>query len=122
VRRNSANFAPARCRKSFADWQLAHGGEAKLSEFRLGGVTKFSPGEALFVRPALWCLGATGFASATPFIREFEAIVSNKHQLVLELKMLERRTEATIRKALASKHWQSQWHSAQNSPHVFLRI
>jgi hypothetical protein len=36
VRRNSANFAPGRCAKSFADWRLLSGGEAKLSEFRLG--------------------------------------------------------------------------------------
>jgi hypothetical protein len=49
VRRNSANFASARSRKSFADGWLACGGEAKLSEFRLGGATKIVPGEALFV-------------------------------------------------------------------------
>jgi hypothetical protein len=42
-------------------------------------------------------------AGATPNIREGGAIRSSKHQLVLELKMLERRTLATIRKALASK-------------------
>ena len=39
----------ARC-KSVAGCRLGFGGEAKLSEFRLGGVTKLSPGEALFVR------------------------------------------------------------------------
>ena len=49
VRRNSANFASARLRKSFAGCRLVCGGEAKLSEFRLGGCAKFSPGEALFV-------------------------------------------------------------------------
>jgi hypothetical protein len=122
VRRNSANFASrARC-KSFAGHRLVSGGEAKLSEFRLGGCAKFSPGEALFVRHQriscpklpphtfvhlmpLWHIersGTTGFAGATPIIRECEAIGSS-HQLVLELNMLERRTAATIRKALASK-------------------
>jgi hypothetical protein len=50
VRRNSANFASARLRKSFAAHWLACGSEAKLSEFRLGGVAKLSPGGAKFVR------------------------------------------------------------------------
>ncbi|HJQ78976.1 MAG TPA: hypothetical protein VJ828_03430 [Lacipirellulaceae bacterium] len=36
-------------------------------------------------------------------LQGIEAIGLSKHQLVLELKMLERRAEATIRKALASK-------------------
>jgi hypothetical protein len=40
VRRNSASFASPHPRKSFAAHRLALGGEAKLSEFRLGGVTK----------------------------------------------------------------------------------
>ena len=52
-------------------------------------------------------------ASATPNIRKFEAIVSNKHQLVLKHRMLERRTEATIRKAMASKSTRrGEWHPA----------
>jgi hypothetical protein len=51
VRRNSANFASARFGKWFGCLGFGCGSEAKLSEFRLGGVTKlkFSPGEALFV-------------------------------------------------------------------------
>ncbi|HEY3391699.1 MAG TPA: hypothetical protein VGK58_03255, partial [Lacipirellulaceae bacterium] len=48
-------------------------------------------------------MGATGFASAIPIIRECDAIVTCRHQLALELKMLECRTGAIIRKALASK-------------------
>jgi hypothetical protein len=44
-----------------------------------------------------------GFASAVPITRECEAIGSSKHQLALKLTMLERRTDATVRKALASK-------------------
>ena len=48
VRRNSANFASPGCCKSFAGWRLACGGDAKLSEFRLGGVTKSSPSGAKF--------------------------------------------------------------------------
>jgi hypothetical protein len=46
VGRYSANFASPRPRKSFAGWRLVCGGGAKLSEFRLGGVTKIVPGEA----------------------------------------------------------------------------
>src|SRR5688572_8801484 len=48
VRRNSANFASRACCKSFAGWRLESGSGAKLSEFRLGVVTKSPRGEALF--------------------------------------------------------------------------
>jgi hypothetical protein len=44
-----SNFAPRRQRKSFATERLGSGSEAKMTEFRLGGATKFSSGEALFV-------------------------------------------------------------------------
>ena len=67
------------------------------------GVAKIVPGEALFDRASRSSLGATGFASATPIIRECEAILSCKHQLVVELNLLERRNDAIIRKALATK-------------------
>ena len=46
VGRNSASFAPARLRKSFASWQLLCGGGAKRTRFRPGGGTKLSPGWA----------------------------------------------------------------------------
>jgi hypothetical protein len=42
-------------------------------------------------------------ADATPVIMEFSAIGSSEHQLALGLNVLERRTETTNRKALASK-------------------
>jgi len=47
--------------------------------------------------------GATGFASAMPIFRECYAIGSSKVQLALELNMLERRADATVRKASASR-------------------
>jgi hypothetical protein len=47
VRRNSANSASPRPRKSFAGCTFVRGSGAKLSEFRLGGVTKTPRGEAL---------------------------------------------------------------------------
>ena len=50
VRRYVSDFASPCCCKSFAGCRLAFGGEAKLSEFRLGGVTKLFLSEALFVR------------------------------------------------------------------------
>ena len=46
VGRYSANFAPARPRKSFAARRLGHGSEAKLTEFRPGGGAKLSAGGA----------------------------------------------------------------------------
>ena len=50
VRRNSGNFAPAYPRKLFAAHWLARGSGAKLTEFRLGGVTKTPRREAKFAR------------------------------------------------------------------------
>jgi len=44
VGRNSASFASARPRKSFAARRFVSRGEAKLPEFRLGGVTNFVSG------------------------------------------------------------------------------
>jgi hypothetical protein len=49
VRRNLANFASACFCKLFSAQRLVSGSEAKLSEFRLGGVTKSPRGEAKFV-------------------------------------------------------------------------
>ena len=49
VRRYSGNFASPRVRKSLAGPMFVGGGGAILSEFRLGGGTESSAGEALFV-------------------------------------------------------------------------
>jgi hypothetical protein len=50
VDRNSADFGPARPRKSFVAHQFVSGSGAKLSEFRPGGGAKLKlpPGGALF--------------------------------------------------------------------------
>jgi hypothetical protein len=49
VVRNSANFAPARPRKSFAGCRFVRLGGAKLTEFRPGGGAKSPLGSAKFV-------------------------------------------------------------------------
>jgi hypothetical protein len=85
VRRNCLNLVHSGGTKLFPGGQNSPGGK-----FRSGTVCTRVP------------LASPGFASATPNIRECAAIGSSKHQLVRELKMLERRTDATIRKALAS--------------------
>ena len=66
VERNSANFAPRRPRKSFADDWLASGSGAKLPEFRSGGGAKLklSPGGAFKERRARSEERSAGTASA----------------------------------------------------------
>ena len=53
VRRYSVRFASRRGGKSLAGRHLADGSEAIFAGFRLGGGTKSSTGEALFV-PSAW--------------------------------------------------------------------
>jgi hypothetical protein len=38
----------------------------------------------------------------------------SRHQLALELKMLESFYEISVRKALAQTHWRSQWHPEES--------